>query len=680
MTGIGFPLTVQTRLKQVARFVRRSLSGLRLFGRGLALVMVAAPFTAGIYIILVIVMNILPVFQVLLMKLLVDRLAVGRGIATHAENAPVALALFYALTLVLPAGIQPIQQELSAWLEDRAVAEVDRRLMHAATRLVDLCKVERPAFQDELRLLQETVYYLPRLFPFLQDGFGSILTLSGILLLLARLHPLVPAVLIAVSVPHLLIARRFHRLVFQAMVKRSRAAREMDYCARIVTEPAAAKEVRAFGLGIFFLHRFRERFDMALSEVRRLRLRELRLSAAFGGLHAFALVGAFWYIVVEARAGRLTLGDIALYLSAVTQTESRVMSLTGSLGRLYETLLHLRPLFTFLDDAGPGIRLETIGKGRPAPTQIRFGIEFRQVHFRYPESTQEVLKIDTLLPAGKVTALVGANGSGKSTTVKLLTRMYDPNDGEILLDGIPLAAYDLSSLRQRIAVLYQDFACFSLTLRENIIVGAGGEEQGDERLEKAARWAGIDEVAARLPQRYETPLTRRFEGGVELSGGEWQKTALARGFMRDASLVILDEPTAALDAEAEYRLFQHFRELVADKTALLISHRLSTVRMADLILVLEDGSIVETGSHAELIARGGRYAALCEMQSERYEDTRQGEDDENQGDDTRGGRTGSPHARNGGGRVGLWQVGGARTSTSAGHADDHTGSITRPCE
>ncbi|HEX2036790.1 MAG TPA: ATP-binding cassette domain-containing protein, partial [Chloroflexota bacterium] len=221
-------------------------------------------------------------------------------------------------------------------------------------------------------------------------------------------------------------------------------------------------------------------------------------------------------------------------------------------------------------------------------------------------------------------ALVGANGAGKSTLVKLLTRMYDPTAGQLLLDGQPLPAYDLHSLRRRTAVVYQDFARFALTLGQNIAVGdadpaaAGEGAAGGARLERAARWAAADAVAARLPRGYDTPLTRRFEGGVELSGGEWQRVALARAALRDAALVILDEPSSALDAEAEARLFEQFRELVAGRTALVISHRLSTVRRADHILVLDGGKIAEAGSHTELLARGGRYATLFEMQAGRY--------------------------------------------------------------
>jgi ATP-binding cassette subfamily B protein len=343
---------------------------------------------------------------------------------------------------------------------------------------------------------------------------------------------------------------------------------------------------------------------------------------------------ALWYVATQAGAGRLSLGDVALYLSAIAQAESRLALLTSSFTGAGETLRHLRTFFAFLDAAGPSIALPPVGQGTACPPTWRTGIALRQVAFRYPEAPAAVLEdVTASLPAGQVTALVGANGAGKSTLVKLLTRMYDPIGGEILLDGAPLAAYDLEALRRRIAVVYQDVARFSLPLRANIAVGlaaagvAGSAEPAeaaqatevrDDQIEAAARLAGADEVAARLPQGYRTEVTRRFAGGVELSGGEWQKVALARAFIRDAAFLILDEPTAALDADAEERLFARFRELVAGKTALLISHRFSTVRMADHILVLEDGRVVEAGSHDALVALGGRYAALYEMQAGRY--------------------------------------------------------------
>ena len=617
----------RTLWKRAGSAARGLPDSLRLWARGLALVMKAAPRIFAIYLALLFVLSLLPIAQVWLSKLVVDALAVAMGGAPGAtsaaigngQSAAIVIAFVYALTLVVSSGLEPIQRTLNIWLEDRAVAEVDRRLMDAGARLADLVRIERPAFQDQLRLIQDAAFFLPRLPALLQDGLGTALTLGGLLLLLARLHPGLPLVLAAVSVPHLFSERRLYELKYEAMSRRSRAAREMNYCVRITTEPAAAKEVRVFGLGSFFLRRFRARFETAFAEMRQVRLAHLRMSAAFTALHALALAGGFWYVAVQAGAGQLTLGDIALYLSVVAQTQSRFMNLAFWFGFQYEVLLHLRGLFAFLDQAKPGIALPPHGQGRQAPTELQSGIEMRGVHFRYPESTLPVLEdVNARLPSGTVTALVGANGAGKSTLVKLLTRMYDPDGGEIRVDGVPLAAYELQSLRSRIAVVYQDFARFALTLRENIALGTVELHGVDGQVEEAARWAGADEVAATLPQGFETPLTRRFEGGVDLSGGEWQKVALARAFVRDAALVILDEPTAALDAEAEYRLFERFRQLVAGKTALLISHRFSTVRMADQILVLEGGRIIEAGSHAELIALGGRYATLFEMQAGRY--------------------------------------------------------------
>jgi ATP-binding cassette subfamily B protein len=585
----------------------------------LALVAGAAPFTAAAYLAIVIFLKLLPVLQVWLTKLVVDSLQVSAAGGSDILIRAIMLAALYALTLVVMAGLQPIQEVLLAWLEGRAVAEVDHRLMQAGTGLVDLYRIERAAFQDELRLSQEASYRSPRLFMVLQQGLGTLLTLSGLLLLLARLQPLLPLVLVAASVPYLVAEERLNKLKYTVMTGHSRAAREMDYCVNVTTEPTAAKEVRVFVLGDFFLERLCDRSFAALSEVSQLRLKQLRLSAMFGCLNALALAGGFWYVATQARIGLLTLGDIALYLNAVMQAQSLVMGLQFSLSFLYEIVLHLRGLFTLLDEAKPNIALAVPSQAQRAPAVLRSGIQLRQVSFRYPESAQVVLdSVSTLLPAGKVTALVGTNGAGKSTLVKLLTRMYDPDTGEILFDGVPLSDYNLESLRGRIAVMYQDFARFALTMGENITVGAIELGEDDGCLEVAGRWAGADGVAARLPQGYDTQLTRRFEGGVELSGGEWQKVALARSFVRDAALVILDEPTAALDAEAEYQLFERFRELMVGKAALLISHRFSTVRMADQILVLEGGRIEEAGSHAELIALGGRYAALYDMQAGRY--------------------------------------------------------------
>jgi ATP-binding cassette subfamily B protein len=597
------------------------IDSLRTVRRGVALVAVASPGKVVLYGLLMVTVGLVPVAQAWLAKLVVDGLAAG------APGPRILLLVgLYASALAALAGLQPLERAMAAWLEGRAVAAVDRALMAAGGRLVDLYRVERPAFGDELRLLDGAPFYIPRIFQMTRYILGGGVTLGGLLLLLGGLHPLLPLVLAALTVPRMATERRMQNLMYEAMSDGSRAGREMDYCARVATGPELAKELRVFGLGAFFLGRFRERLDAALGEVSRLRLRHLRIAAVFGVLQALALAGGFWYVAARVGEGALPLGDIALYLAAVIQAQTTVAWLVGSVSVLYETRLYLRGLFAFLDGAAPVIRLPAAGREVAAPTRLREGIRLEGISFAYPEGERPVLDgVSVALRAGEVTALVGVNGAGKSTVVKLLTRMYDPTGGEILLDGRPLQEYDLDGLRRRIAVVYQDFARFALTLGENISVGAAVPDGEDGRVEEAARMTGAHDVAIRLPRGYDTQLTRRFEGGVDLSGGEWQKLALARGFVRDAALVILDEPTSALDAEAEHELFERFRELVAGRTGLLISHRFSTVRMADRIVVLEAGRVVEEGGHEELVERGGVYAELFEMQAGRYRQGRSSE-------------------------------------------------------
>ena len=594
--------------------------------RGLKLLVASAPLLVTGSLALRVLFSVVPVIQVWLMKQLIDLLSASLPLAGRHTGALdgtllILLAVLYLLTLVLPEGLQPVGVSLNAAIGERHVAEIDRRVMRAAARLVDLQRIEAPSFHDEVKLIQQCSHDAAVLLPNLANGPGSMLTLAGLLLLVGQIHPVLPLVLLLVGIPYLRARHRIEAEKYRSMAELTRVAREMEYYMRLALETTVAHEVRVFGLGDFLLRRFCERRGKAMAEVQRLRGREFVQAVAFSGVMALALAGAFLYTALQASAGHLQVGDIALYLGAVGQAQEAVLGFGWWFAYLSRVQLQMRGLFDFLDGARPAIALPSEGQGIPAPARFNEGVELRDVHFHYPGGSQDVAVlqgINALLPAGKVIALVGVNGAGKSTLIKLLTRMYDPTSGLILLDGASLASYELASLRSRMAVVYQDFARFALSLRENIAVGDIEAPPDMQRIERAARWSGADQVAAGLPEGYATELTQRFEGGVELSGGEWQKVALARSFLRDAALVILDEPASALDAEAEYQLFQHFRELIAGKTALLISHRLSTVRMADQILVLDDGCIVEAGSHADLMARGGHYTSLYEMQAGRY--------------------------------------------------------------
>jgi ATP-binding cassette subfamily B protein len=343
------------------------------------------------------------------------------------------------------------------------------------------------------------------------------------------------------------------------------------------------------------------------------------LLAAVGTLGYYGAYVVIIYLTVTGHrgaAGVFTIGVLTFLTGSFRQSRDLIQRTLLSLSQVYEQSLYLDDLFTFLA-LEPRIR-STAG-ARPVPLQIRQGFVFEGVGFKYPGSESWAVRgLDFTLTPGERLALVGENGAGKTTLVKLLARLYDPSEGRILLDGVDLREYDVESLRRNVGVIFQDFVRYDFVMRENIAVGSIDQRDDDAAIESAASRSLADTVARRLAGRYDQMLGRRFDGGVDLSGGEWQKVALARAYLREAQLLILDEPTAALDARAEYEVFLRFSELTAGKMAVLISHRFSTVRMADRILVLRGGELADQGTHEELVARGGLYAELFQLQAAGY--------------------------------------------------------------
>jgi ATP-binding cassette subfamily B protein len=392
--------------------------------------------------------------------------------------------------------------------------------------------------------------------------------------------------------------------------------RELDYLRDLGTRKENAKELKIFGLGDFLRDRFSIVNDEILGRNELLAARRLRAGALLAIVGSLGYYSAYAVLVIRTLHGALSVGTLTFLAGALAGSSGQIQLVFSTFTAIADQALFLTDLFQFL---AMKPKIVSPVHAIPGPRSIRDGFEFRDVSFAYPQSRRRVLEnLHLRIGAQERVAIVGANGQGKTTLVKLMTRLYEPTDGRILLDGVDLREYSLNDLHRQVGIIFQDFVRYDLPARENITIGRVNDDLEDAQLMEAAEKSGADEVLARLPHGLDQMLGRRFAGGVELSGGEWQKIALARAHLRDAQILILDEPAAALDALAEHELFQRFVDLTRSKMAVLISHRFSTVRMADRIVVLEGGMIREDGTHEQLIRQAQRYASMFECQAATY--------------------------------------------------------------
>ena len=487
-------------------------------------------------------------------------------------------------------------------------------MRHAAT--LDLEQFESSDQQDRLDRARRQVTGRSSI---LQLVFGQAQDLVTVAVLAAGFAAYAPWLLLLLAValvPAAYGELHFNREGYRLNFGRTPERRQVDYLRYLGASVETAKEVKLFGLETFLAGRFAALSDLMYGETRRLATRRALWGGLFATLSALSYYAGYAVILWRTLDGDVTIGDLGFLAGSLLRLRSLLEGLLLGLSQLASQSAYLDDLFSFFDIV-PAVRSPERPVAFPAP--IRSGIRFEGVGFRYPEADRwAVRNLDLEIRAGEVVALVGENGAGKTTIVKLLSRLYDPVEGRITVDGIDLRAFALDELRSRVALILQDFVRYSFTAAENIEVGLIAEAGNRPRVADAAARALADRVIERLPQGYGQPLGRRFKDGVELSGGEWQKMAIARAYMRDGAVLVLDEPTAALDARAEYEVFRRFRDLSLGRTCLIISHRFSTVRMADRIMVLEQGRVAEQGSHAELVALGGRYAALFELQAAGY--------------------------------------------------------------
>ncbi len=443
-------------------------------------------------------------------------------------------------------------------------------------------------------------------------------TLTALAALLWRLAPWSVLVIVAASIPAFLAEARLAAESFRVNTWRAPEGRRLNYLEWILTRDSHVKEVKLFGLGPLVLSRYRALFGKFYQEDRRLAVRRMAHGLVFGFVSLAAFYGMYALVASRAAHADITLGDMTLYLTVFRQGQTATQSVLTAVGAMYEDALYMSNLFGYLaiptgGEAPRSTPAASLPRGRPQP------IELRGVSFRYPGKKEWALRDLTLtLAPGEKLGLVGENGAGKSTLVKLLLRLYDPTEGEIRYGGIDLRDMDPADLRSRMGAVFQDFVRYQFTAAENIGLGSPEHVNDRARIELAALRGGALSVVEALPKRFDTVLGGWFEAGHEISAGQWQKLAVSRAFMRDAEVLILDEPTASIDAEAEHELFQRFQALAAERTAIVISHRFSTVRIADRIAVLHGGRLEELGTHRELLDQDGRYAHLFRLQAKGY--------------------------------------------------------------
>jgi ATP-binding cassette subfamily B protein len=561
----------------------------------------------------------LPAGQAWVGKLIVDSVVTSinsQAGAAAGIRAVLPLLLAELVMLVIQSANSQVRSLAEHVLHARINLSINQRIIRKALEL-DLAHFENAEFYDKMQNARREADW--RSLQIVNGGFyvaQNIVTLLSFGALLIRFSPWLALILFVATLPAFIAQSRFAELNFRVLSWRAPEYRRLTYLEHLLTDLDAVKEIKLFGLGEPLLGRYADLFWKFLREDQTIAQRRSFTSLVWGLLATASYYGAYAWIVWRAVGGAITLGDMTLYLGIFRGSQNMFEAVLYGLSELYENGLFMSNLFAFLS-LKP--QMVVAAAPQPVPPEIRTGLEFRDVSFRYDGQPDWALRdVNLLIRPGEKIALVGPNGAGKTTLIKLLTRLYDPTEGQILLDGVDLRDYDPRELRQRIGVIFQDFVRYHLAASENVGFGQIEALNDRPRIELAAGKSGADPVIRSLPEGYETMLGRWWNKGRDLSGGEWQKIALARAFMRDCEVIVLDEPTAALDAENEMRVFQQFRELTADKIAVLISHRFSTVRMADRIFVIDRGRISEEGTHADLLLLGGTYARLFTLQAESY--------------------------------------------------------------
>lgn len=570
-------------------------------------------------IILRTIQGILPLLALYIMKLVIDVISasiktpnigvdfVHIGLLIGLEGI---IVLFLALSGVIARWVSDIQTEI--------IKNYMHNIIHAKSIEADLEYYENPKYHDTLHRSQKKAYYRSEniLRDLLKVG-QNMISLLAMASLLFYLHWAIAIILFITAFPGILIRIRYSGILYQWQRRRTSTERKAQYFNWILTGDLFAKEIRLFALGKMFMDKFSNISSELLNERRKITTKQAIAEGVNQVGTTIAIFVSYAFIAYWTFRGVITMGDLLLYYQAFQRGQVFLREMLGGLANLYEDSLFLSDLFEFLSLKR---KVTDPHHSRPVPRPMQRGIVFDQVSYQYPTGTNRIAlhKVSLTIYPGETIALVGDNGSGKTTLIKLLCRLYDPTSGSITLDGINLCEFNTTELRREISIIFQDFVRYNLTVWENIGFGDIHLLNNLDYIREAAHRSEADKVISELKYGYDTILGNWFEDGEDLSIGEWQKIALARAFLRDSQVTILDEPTSAMDAKTEFEIFKKFRQLTQGRTIILISHRFSTVRMADTICVLDRGRIVEKGSHEELISHGEKYARMFEMQAKAY--------------------------------------------------------------
>ena len=567
---------------------------------------------------LMVVQGGLPLVSLYLTKFIID--TVSSSLTVIDQGAAFAHIMLLLVLSGLVTLIMTMVRSLSTLIQTiqaQRMTDYMGGILHAQAVAVDLESYENTHYYDKLQRAQQEAPKRPTqvLDRLTQIGQSSI-SLVVMVGLLLTFHWGLAGILFVVAIPTVLVRLKFADILYRWQHKRTPIRRRANYFSRLLTQDRPAKEIRLFNLGPVFMERFHRLRRQLLRERVAIARRQTIANFAAQLIVALVILAAYGYIIYRTLQGSLTLGDLVLYHQAFKRGQGEFQRMLEGWSQLHAERLFLNDLYDFLD-----LQPQIVDPPQPQvfPSPMCQGVVFDRVNFQYGTTERQALKdVSFCIRPGETVALVGENGSGKTTLIKLLCRFYDPSAGTITIDGIDLRQFSLPDLRGQISVIFQDYMQYHLTAMENIWVGNVELDPKDEILTKAAFHAGAHELISTLPQGYNTMLGKRFDQGEELSIGQWQKIALARAFLRKVQILILDEPTSAMDPKAEYEVFQKFHQLTQGQTSILISHRLSTVKMADRILVMDQGSMVEQGTHPELLQLGGLYAHLFETQAQNY--------------------------------------------------------------